>query len=121
AEGRKARVIVGNAFDGARAHAPDQAQEAVLAPDAGVPTKWVFAEANAGNGRQKVTAKPLPPYALDEDGHPFIVIDQPMPPPVENGVGVQGAGIDAADGIEQAGQIFFLCALVGGEVTLVFA
>src|SRR5690606_41484073 len=72
----QARVVLGHALDGARAHAGDDAQEPFAASDLRRPAEGIFAEAHTGHIGKEGRATPAPGYALQQYRHALIVIDE---------------------------------------------
>ncbi len=99
AERHRARIIVAHPLDGARPQPPHQAGKAVFAADLRRPAVQVAAEGHTGAVRQVVTPELLSLHDLDQDRHALIVILQSLAAAVEQGLGLERAGIGAGDGI----------------------
>ena len=89
AEGNETRIIVADAVNGARSQPPDQAHEAVLSAELRRPAVQIAAESNPGTMWHQIFTVLLPFDHLDEQRHPFVVIQQPFGTPVEQSVGVE--------------------------------
>jgi len=98
-------VVVTDTVNGAGAETPDQACKAIFLADLRRPAVEVTAEAYAGGMWQVVILKALALHHLDQDGHPFIIILQPLATPVKQGIGVQRAGIDLGDRTGEIAQV----------------
>ncbi|OQC23254.1 MAG: hypothetical protein BWX68_02881 [Verrucomicrobia bacterium ADurb.Bin063] len=117
----QAGVVVVAAVHGAGAEAEDQAQDAGLGEDVRVPGVGVEGEADAGGLGVVVAAVGGAADAHDEQGHAFLAVEQAAPLAVEEGLLVEDAGIDAADGVQQALAALLARAAVGDEDAFVFA
>ena len=120
AERHQAGVIIAHPVHRARAQPPHQAHKAVFAADLRRPAVQVAAESHPGGVRQIVLPKALALNHLDQDRHALVVILQALGAPVEQGIWVENAGIDADDRLGQARQVFSRRVLVWAEVAFVF-
>jgi hypothetical protein len=120
-EGDEAGVVVVAAVDGTGAQAEDEADDAGLGIDVGVPDEGVVGEADAGGLRVVVAALGGTGYAHDEKRHALLAVEQAAALAVAEGLLVEDAGVDAAHGLEEGGHALLARAAVDDEDALVLA
>src|SRR4030065_509818 len=121
AQGDQARVVIIDAIYCPGTEPPNQAHEAVCAPDLRRPTVQVTAETYTGSMRQKIATLLFSLNGLNQHCHALIVVLQTPGPAVKQGVGIQDAGIDLYDGAAKIQQVLLSVSLVRAEVAPVFA
>jgi hypothetical protein len=120
-ERNQARIIVCDLVYRPGTHPPHQAQKTVFLADLWRPAIQVAAEGNPCALREIITAILFPFNVLDQDGDALVIICQAILVAVHERIGVDAAGIYPGNCIGQRKQVFFQCALIGTEDTLVFS
>jgi hypothetical protein len=126
AQGRLSRgeqlgVVVAQPVHRPGAQAGNEAEQAVLASDAGRPAKLVPGKSDSGEGREEIFAGPAAHHRLNHDSHFFVEVEQPPLGPVLDGVRAVDGGVDFGNRVEQGVQPLFLVALVGQEQAFIFS
>ncbi len=92
-----ARVIAGNAVHGPGAKPHNEPHKAVFALQTCVPHDWAVAVGNTGQRREVILAMPFALHFLQQDRHPFIVIQQTHAAAIDERIWTENAGVHLAD------------------------